>query len=143
APPRITPTCGDLSRASQLTSPRCTRHRIQAQARWALVRDSLRGMSKAANQPTTAKQPTITSAEKYWPPPGMAPATSEPAIATPSDEPRLETLRDTPEISPCTLSGHTDCTRLTDAVSMIPTPMPMRNRPGMKLQTLGFVPPSA
>ena len=27
--------------------------------------DSFRGMSKAANQPTTAKAPTITSAEKY------------------------------------------------------------------------------
>ena len=96
-----------------------------------LLPGSFRGISKAANQPTIAKPPTITSAEKYCPPPGMAPATSEPAIATPSEEPRLETLRDTPEMSPWTLSGHADCTRLTDAVSMIPTPTPMRNRPGM------------
>src|SRR4029079_10389329 len=68
--------------------------------------------------------------EKHWPPPGMAPATREPAIATPSEEPRLETLRDTPEMAPWTFSGHADCNRLTDAVSMIPTPTPMRNRPG-------------
>ena len=45
-------------------------------------------------------------------------------MATPSEEPRLERLRETPEMSPWSVSGHTDCTRLTDAVSMIPIPTP-------------------
>ncbi len=66
------------------------------------------------------------------PPP--AATSTEPAIATPSDEPRFDTLRETPEMSPCTSSGHADCTTLTEAVSMAPTPKPMRNRPGQKVQ---------
>ena len=40
-----------------------------------------------------------------------------------------------PEMSPWTCSGHADCTTLTEAVSMAPTPKPMRNRPGQNVQT--------
>ena len=40
-------------------------------------------------------------------------------------------------MSPCTLSGQADCTTFTDAVSMAPTPKPIRNRPGQKVQIGG------
>jgi hypothetical protein len=54
----------------------------------------------------------------------------EPTSAVPSEEPRLETLRERPEISPWSASGKLDCTTLTEAVSMIPTPAPISSRPG-------------
>src|SRR3954462_14181090 len=81
-----------------------------------------RGMSRAATHPTIAKTPSTRMASaKGRPKDPEALATSDPAMATPSDDPRFETLRDTPEMSPCTFSGQADCTRFTDAVSMMPT----------------------
>src|SRR5437899_11182828 len=53
-----------------------------------------------------------------------------PAIAVPRDEPRFDTLRDRPEISPCMSSPKLDCTRLTDGVSIAPSPNPTSSRPG-------------
>ncbi len=68
----------------------------------------------------------------------MSPATRMvPAIAVPRDEPRFDTLRDRPEISPWRSSAKLACTRLTDGVSMPPSPKPMRNSPGAKAQALG------
>jgi hypothetical protein len=95
-----------------------------------------RGMKMASTNPTRANPPMTTSATANGVPPGIAaPTRTEPASATPSEEPRFDTLRDTLEMSPWTASGELDCTRLTDAVSMIPIPAPIRNRPGMKVQT--------
>ena len=59
-----------------------------------------------------------------------------PAIAVPNDEPRFEMLRDSPEISPCFSSGNADCTRLTDGVSITPTPSPISSSPGANAQAL-------
>src|SRR4051812_21630862 len=99
-------------------------------------RCGVRGRRSAATQPTTANAPTTVRAVRNGGLPRADAATStEPAIATPSEEPRFDTLRDTPEMSPWTVSGQADCTTLTEAVSMAPTPNPMRNRPGQKVQT--------
>src|SRR3712207_7003347 len=93
------------------------------------------GRSRAATQPTRAKHPTTTMAVRNGGlPPAVAATSTEPAMATPRDDPRFDTLRETPEMSPWTSSGHADCTTLTDAVSMAPTPNPMRNKPGQKVQ---------
>src|SRR4051794_4394752 len=93
-----------------------------------------RGRSSAATQPTSAKAPTTTIAVRNGAFPRAVAATiTDPAIATPSEEPRFDTLLDTPEMSPWTFSGQADCTTLTDAVSIAPTPKPMRNRPGQKV----------
>src|SRR3954468_5850020 len=76
---------------------------------------ALRGMSSAATHPTIAKTPKTTiAAAKGLSKDPEAPATIDPAMATPSDDPRFETLRETPEMSPWTLSGQADCTRFTD-----------------------------
>src|SRR3712207_2556869 len=94
------------------------------------------GRSRAATQPTRAERPTTTMAVRNGGlPPAVAATSTEPAIATPRDDPRFDTLRKTPEMSPWTSSGHADCPTLTDAVSTAPTPNPMRNRPGQKVQT--------
>ena len=53
-----------------------------------------------------------------------------PAIAVPNDEPRLEMLRESPDISPCFSSGNAPCTRLTDGVSITPSPSPISRSPG-------------
>ncbi|OQB76250.1 MAG: hypothetical protein BWX88_05365 [Planctomycetes bacterium ADurb.Bin126] len=58
-----------------------------------------------------------------------------PAMATPSDEPRFETLRERPDISPWSSSGKLDWTTVTEDVSMTPTPMPTRKRPGTNVRT--------
>src|SRR4051812_43579686 len=85
----------------------------------------VRGRSSAATQPTRAKAPTTVIAVRNGALPRVVAATStDPAIATPSDEPRFDTLRETPEMSPCTVSGQADCTTVTEAVSMAPTPNP-------------------
>ena len=42
-------------------------------------------------------------------------------------------LRDSPEMSPCSDSGKLDCTTFTEAVSMTPTPTPIRNSPGQNV----------
>ena len=60
---------------------------------------------------------------------------TEPTRAVPSDDPRFETLRDRPEISPWSASGKLDWTTLTEEVSMVPTPAPNRNSPGIHVQT--------
>jgi len=79
--------------------------------------------------------PSTVSATAYGFPAGSLTATRiEPASAVPNDEPRLDRLRDSPEMSPWSLSGKLDWTTLTDEVSMMPTPMPVNNRPGIQLR---------
>jgi hypothetical protein len=60
-----------------------------------------------------------------------------PAIAVPIDDPRLDTLRDSPEISPWRFSGKSDCTTLTDSVSMMPSPAPIKNSLRAKYEAPG------
>src|SRR5262249_42606546 len=95
------------------------------------------GSSNAAIRPTTANTNSTVTARAYpsfgWD--TRLETMTVPAIATPSDEPRFETLRDRPEISPWSASEKLDCTTLTDAVSIIPTPKPTSRRLGTKGNT--------
>ena len=77
------------------------------------------GEPQRGGHPTTAKPPTTTGAVRNGGLPSAVAATStELAIATPGEEPRADPLRETPEMPPCTSSGHADCTTLTDAVNV-------------------------
>src|SRR5206468_10885367 len=94
-----------------------------------------RGRSAAAQSPRSPIPARLSVAAAYAP--LVSPATRiVPATAVPIDGPRLDTERDSPEISPCMSSPKLDCTRLTDGVSIEPSPNPVRKSPGVRPQAL-------
>src|SRR5258708_39459956 len=96
-------------------------------------------MAIAEPSPASAKARSTPSATANGLPSGSLAATStEPTRAVPNDEPRLDTLRDSPDMSPWSESGKLDCTTLTDAVIITPTPQPTSNSPGTKLTIPAF-----
>ena len=81
---------------------------------------------------------TVRATANGFPAGSLTATSTEPTRAVPRDEPRFETLRDRPEMSPWSVSGKLDWTTLTEEVSMVPTPAPNRNSPGIHRQTPAF-----